>query len=325
MHDDVHLTQRQWIELHSKAKAYIAGLSFWQRHGVEWAVFGLRVLGFALSFLIFAQEGIAFKAVGIVLLSFFFYGIAITGTHEASHDSFTPWRKINILLGYFFADVWTGQSSLWWKNRHVVIHHVHSNNPTKEPNSFFFAWMPGWVYFFVIPYLVQIWLYMHSTAFLKKRPGQLVLYNILFWGGIAMHVALFSLVLPVGYAVVATFVMRLLFAPIFVHIAVFNHIGLDVIPMQIPWLPRQVRTTRNMKKHWFLSGIGGNAFVECHVEHHLFPTMSNHMLNKLRPLTKDYLEKRGYVYVEQGYIECLVYCLKHYREVFNHVNSTAAI
>lgn len=110
--------------------------------------------------------------------------------------------------------------------------------------------------------------------------------------------------------------MRSLFAPLFVHLAVFNHIDLENPKTKLPWIKHQTNTTRNLKRNWFLSGLGGSAFVECHVEHHLFPKLSNRMLLKIRPIVNKYLLKEGYAYFEETYFNCLKNCIKYYDEIF---------
>ena len=112
--------------------------------------------------------------------------------------------------------------------------------------------------------------------------------------------------------------MRSLFSPIFMHLAVFNHIGLDNPPQLLPWLPRQDATTRNIKPSWLLNGMGGNAFLECHLEHHLFPSLSNHLLAKIRPTVRAFLTEKGYQYREETYVSCLKNCLKHYHALFEN-------
>ena len=52
-----------------------------------------------------------------------------------------------------------------------------------------------------------------------------------------------------------------------------------------------------MKHGWFLNAIGGNAFIESHIEHHLFPTLSNNILTKIRPIIIKYLKKDVLDYV----------------------------
>lgn len=309
---DETLAERDFLVLSREVKA-LAGRTGWlEAHGVELLIFGLRGLLFAAGYALCARGGRWPFVGGLLVMSYAYYGIGITGVHEASHGSFVDSAWGNRLWSYFFSDFWSAQSSDWWYHRHVVLHHAHTNVPEKDPPLFTYPWLDKRVYFFAAPYLVAFWLVIHSALFLRRRPAALALYLTLWAAGWAFHVWLFARLLPLGAAVLAAFVMRSLFAPVFMHLAVFNHSGLDSPRERRPWLPHQSRTTRNLKRHWFLTGIGGNAFVECHLEHHLFPSLSNRLLAAIRPLVRARLQEAGYSYVEQGYWDCLQDNLDHY-------------
>lgn len=303
------------VEIHARLKQE----NWWQKHGFEFFIFFLRCACFALSFLIFSQDAWFFKIVGMIFLSYFFYGIGITGTHETRHSSFTSSEYWNRLWAYFFSDFWAGQSNLWWHNRHVVVHHVYTNVPGVEPKQFYFPWINRYIYFFVVPYFVVFWLFIHSILFLwkEKRYRDLSVYFLVQAAGWLFHIWLFTLILSTPFAILTTFIMRSLFAPLFVHIAVFNHIGLEDPRKRLPWLPHQTRTTRNLKPHWILTGMGGNAFIDCHIEHHLFPKISNRGLSKIRPIVMKYVKAEGYKYVEETYLQCLKHCIQYYDQIFD--------
>ncbi|MBI4154496.1 fatty acid desaturase [Candidatus Woesearchaeota archaeon] len=256
----------------------------------------------------------------MLILSYFYYGIAITGTHETRHNTFVKSRSLNKILAYFFSDFWGGQSNEWWYHRHVKVHHIHTNITEKEEAVFYYPWINKYVYFFILPYLVMFWLLIHSIYFLWGEWKKLFLFLMINLTGWIFHVYLFSLILPLQYAFISVFIMRSLFAPLFMQLAVFNHIGLEDPKTRLPWLSHQTKTTRNLKKHWFLNGIGGNAFVECHIEHHLFPSISNRLLSKIKPLIIKQLKKEGYKYIEESYWDVLTKCLKYYDEIFKNTN-----
>lgn len=286
------------------------------QHGYELLIFFARVLLFAIGFLVFAQQGIIYKITGMLLLSYAYYGIGITGTHETRHNSFVQSSLGNKVWAYFFSDFWAGQSNKWWHYRHVVKHHVYTNIPGKETANFYYPWLSKYVYFFLAPYLVIFWMIWNSVLYLWNDKKGLCAFLFFMSVGWIFHLFLFTRLLSLPFAIFSVLMMRSLFAPVFMHLAIFNHIGLEDPPESLPWLPHQTKTTRNVKRHWFLTGMGGNAFVECHLEHHLFPSLSNRMLKKIRPLVKKYLEKEGYIYIEEGYWTVLIKCLKNYEHYF---------
>ncbi len=309
-------SEKNFIELSKEVRNLVSTQSWWSRHGQEWVALFARLALFALGYGIFTVPGAIFKIIGIVILSYAYYGIGITATHETSHLAFTKSPHLNRILSYIFSDFWCAQSSLWWHHRHVQVHHVYPNVPSKEKKQFYYPWLHKYVYFFITPFLVQFWLVAHSVIFLKGKWKAMAIYSILGLAGWLLPIYLFSLVVSVPAAIGYAFIMRSLFAPLFLHLSVFNHLGLENPATRLPWLPHQTKTTRNLRPHWILVGMGGNALVDCHIEHHLYPGLSNHILGKIRPIIKKYLQKEGYQYAEEGYWSCLKNCLHYYSEVF---------
>ncbi len=314
------LSKQDFAELSARVQVSVKGLSWWQLHGMETAtIFGRLAIFFAGLWV--CSLGMWFTwPLGLLMMAFAYTGIAITGTHETSHLAYTKKTWTNKIWAYLFSDFWSAQSHLWWHYRHVQVHHVYPNIPEREPKPFYFPWMNRYVYFFVTPYFIILWLIVNSVKHLRTQPLQLLAYLVVMLSGFAFHAWLFSLLgfsaLPsLGLAVL----MRVLLAPIFMHIAVFNHIGLDNPEQVLPWIPRQDKTTRNVKPNWFLKGMGGNAFLECHIEHHLFPGLSNHMLTRISPMVREFLQTKGYQYRSESYLSCLRNCLKHYHELFQNL------
>ena len=146
---------------------------------------------------------------------------------------------------------------------------------------------------------------------------KLTLFLLIASIGWLFHIALFHLLLPLPLAIFCAYILRTLFAPLFVHLAVFNHVGLPTPETRMDWFTHQLTTTRNIQKNWFVTSLGGNAFVECHTEHHLFPNISNHLLNKIRPLIETYAKKYNYPYFEDSYFTVLKQAIRDYDQVFN--------
>ncbi len=316
MHDTEHITN--YNQLSQKIQAYVKKQNWYQLHGVELVKCFLRFSLFFLAYFLFAtQESFVLQALAIFIMAYAFTSVLISGIHQASHRSFVKSTLGNKLWGYFFTDFLIGKSSLWWYNRHIETHHPHPNDPEKEPKPFYFPWMNRYVYFFLVPYLVIPWFLISSIYYLRKQPIQLVLYLVVTVTGFYAFMLLF---LVLGYsffiAFLLTFLIKTLLAPVFMHLAVFNHIGLCNPQPAKKWIAQQTLTTRNIKRSWFLMGIGGNAFLDGHLEHHLFPRLSNHMIEKTKPLLVEHLKKEGYEYKEEGYFSCLKHCLEHYHSLF---------
>jgi fatty acid desaturase len=315
MHVQTLVSQEQFRELSKRVQIV---LSHQKKRGYrfELLAFFVRLGLYACGILLFSFGGWLFQLIGLVLASFGFYAVAITGTHETRHGCFQQSERLNRLWAYFFSDFWSGQSNVWWHHRHTLVHHTQTNIPSKEPSLFYYPWIKPFVYFFIAPFFVNGWLFVNSVKFLKSQPGPLLTYLLLQTLGWLFHIWVFALFVSWPLAIVFAVLMRALFAPLFMHIAVFNHIGLPELDRKPAWLPHQSITTRNLKPHILLTLFGGNAFIECHIEHHLFPNISNHLLGKIHPIVRSFLKEQGYAYTEEGYISCLNYCLKSYHQIF---------
>jgi fatty acid desaturase len=311
------LSHKNFVALSGEVRQVVRRLSWWQRHGVELSIFILRVFLWIAGFFIFAQPGWWWKIIGMIILSYGFYGIGITGSHETAHRSFSSSLRINQLLGYFFTDFWSGLSSKVWFRTHVQTHHVVTNLK-EEPQQFYYPKFPRIVYFYIAPYFAMMfWLWGHSVQSLRKSLREVMTYIIISGVGIVFHIWLFHFFVSWPLAILCVYIMRSLWGPIFLHLSLFNHLGMENPLTKPPWLPHQSATTRNLAPHWFLTGLGGNAFVDCHIEHHLFPNLSNRVLAHIRPLVRKYLLQEGYRYEEVGYWWCLRHCWENYRELFS--------
>lgn len=318
----LELSQQDLKTLSKEIQEILKDHSWYQNHGIEWAKSLLRCGLFISGWAIFALGHWFFQIIGLVTMSYAFVSIAISGIHQASHKSLAKSSHWNRFAAFLYTDFWASKSHLWWKWRHIDTHHPHTNVIGKEPQPFYFPWMASWLYFFVTPYLVVPWFISSSIHFLRNQPKELLLYLVFASLGVIAQSSLFWVL---GYSWGTSFflmlLMRSLFAPVFLHIAVFNHIGLpsydqDNRPL---WLELQSKTTRNLKPHWFLKGLGGNAFLDGHLEHHLFPHLSNHSLSKIRNKVVEFLKNNGYEYREESYWYCLSQCLKHYDKLFHQL------
>jgi len=314
--EPLNLSQETYRELSKKVHSFVSSSSWMQLHGYELGFLFLRLFGFILGFYFFSFLHFTSIVVGIILMSYCYSGAVITGTHESSHGSLFKSKKMNLIWGYFFSDFLVGQSSYWWHHKHVEVHHVETNIKNKDPPLLSYKWMNKYIYFFIIPYLIGFWFIYNSIYFLFKKPFKLLIYLLLMILGYILNIYLFMMVLPLYRAIVAMLVMRFLFAPIFLHIAIFNHVALDEPSQKYPWLKHQTITTRNLKNNWFIRGFGGNAFVDAHVDHHLFPTLSNHSLLNVKPIIQEVLHDEEYVYLEESYFDVLRHCFKEYDKYF---------
>ena len=173
-------------ELFKEVRARARGETWRDRRGYELLFIGLRLGLYGLGAALFFIDDLLVKALAVLVMSYAYFGIVITGTHEARHNSLVDSARGNRLLGYLFADALTGQSADWWHQRHVKEHHLWTNIREHDPPLYIFPWMNRYVYFFVVPWVIQLWLLVNSFQFERARGG-LLRWSSLFVAGYVLQ------------------------------------------------------------------------------------------------------------------------------------------
>lgn len=100
----------------------------------------------------------------------------------------------------------------------------------------------------------------------------------------------------------------------FLHVNIFQHIGLSRFseknrPALINHMPH---TCLNLRQTQILSAVFGHSIVDCHVEHHLVPKLSDNMCLELRPVVTQFLKDNSLPYHEDTYVGRLKYLLEKF-------------
>lgn len=103
----------------------------------------------------------------------------------------------------------------------------------------------------------------------------------------------------------------------YIHVNIFQHIGLPMYELKSrPVKLYQMSTgVLNLERNVLLDYIMGHTLVYCHIEHHLFPMLSDYMVLKIRPLVKQFMLDNGLPYHERPYMERLRYFFHKYDEL----------
>ncbi|MAF35296.1 hypothetical protein CMO91_05620 [Candidatus Woesearchaeota archaeon] len=299
----------------NKARKLLTAMSWWEVYGVNILVNLLRVVLLVAGFWVFSH-GLVYKIVGLAMIAYASFGLAVTLSHDTSHHSVVKNRKVNQVLAYVVSDFFAGQSSKWWNDRHVRIHHLHTNMEKKVGSVFAFGRMPPFLFFFVLPYAALPYVVGFSFHFLWGRWKDLGVYVVLMLAGIAVQAWLFALFVPWYYALACVFIARSLFAPIVLHLGVMHHAGMVQFDRRPAWFAHQAKTTFNIRPNLFLWGLVGNALTDCHLEHHLLPNVPDLALRKIKPVVAKHVRKAGIRYIERGYGETLRLCYTNYDAFF---------
>ncbi|KAF2980481.1 hypothetical protein EK904_006055 [Melospiza melodia maxima] len=115
-------------------------------------------------------------------------------------------------------------------------------------------------------------------------------------------------------------VTRSLLAHPYIHVNIFQHIGLPMFaadrkPRRIHLMSRGVL---NLPRNPLLDWSFGHSLISCHVEHHLFPSLSDNMCLKIKPIVSQYLKQKKLPYNEDTYSSRLWLFLQRYEELMVH-------
>ncbi|XP_060749181.1 fatty acid desaturase 6-like isoform X2 [Tachysurus vachellii] len=61
----------------------------------------------------------------------------------------------------------------------------------------------------------------------------------------------------------------------------------------------------NLSRNPLLDWTFGHSLINCHVEHHLFPSLSDNMCLKVKPIVSQFLKMKALPYQEEDYLSRL--------------------
>lgn len=241
------------------------------------------------------------------LLGFVLALIGFNVMHDACHDSYSPNKRLNEVLGYTLNLI--GGNSFIWKQKHNIIHHTYTNvdgmddDIAKSP----FIRMCStqkWVRAHRIQHIYLPVLYALSTLFWMlwqdfRRYFSKKIYSsklqkmsrkdhIVFWTSKVLYFFLY-VALPIMFLswqnwligfLVLNAVMGLTTAIVFqlahvVEETEFAYVGTDdEMMIENEWAVHQIKTTANFSPgNWLITYLAGG--LNYQVEHHLFPRISH--------------------------------------------------
>jgi fatty acid desaturase 6 len=160
---------------------------------------------------------------------------------------------------------------------------------------------------FTLPALIPL-VALHQLVSVRAWKD-LVLFLVMAPTGMMFHLALLTHVS--GYtltgALTAMYVYRGALAVPYIHINIFQHIGLPMYsPDDRPARIYQMSTgCLNLSPNPLFNFAFGHSLISCHVEHHLFPHLSDNMCLRVKPLVRRYLKDNNLPYNEQKYLDRL--------------------
>ncbi|XP_015359707.2 fatty acid desaturase 6, partial [Marmota marmota marmota] len=309
-------------ELEGLVQDVVRASSWWELHGVDCAILALSLLALPAGFLCLSSENVLVFAIGITILGVCHSTLTVKGSHLATHGALTKskrWSKIWLL---FFVEVCTAFTAEFGKFSHVNMHHGYTNVVGLGDSS---TWkLPGlnrYVYMFLAPFLIPIITPLVALERLRKVELRIALRTL---GLISLGLySQYWLLLNVsGFrspssALACMLLIRALLAHPFLHVNIFQHIGLpmfsrDKKPQRIHMMTLGVL---NLPRLPVLDWAFGHSLISCHVEHHLFPKLSDNMCLKVKPVVSRFLHEKQLPYQEDSYLARFRLFLNRYEEL----------
>ncbi|XP_029456452.1 fatty acid desaturase 6 [Rhinatrema bivittatum] len=313
-------------ELSGLVQTVVRGSSWWERHGIDGGLLGLAFLSLAAGFFCLQSDNRLLFCLGIFIQGAAHSTITVKGSHMASHYALTESRFWSRIWAVFFIEICGSFPAHEGVHNHVKLHHAYTNVIGLGDSS---VWkipaLSRYIYLFLAPLALPILTPLVALGFLKDMEYRRALRSLCFISlGLYGH---YWLLLEIsgfqsaGSALCCMFFTRAIFAIPFIHVNIFQHIGLpmfslDKKPKRIQQMSHSVL---NLPRHPLLDWAFGHSIVNCHVEHHLFPNLSDHMCLKIKPIVSQYLMEKNLPYNEDSYLSRLQLFIQQYEELMVHV------
>ncbi|XP_071792681.1 fatty acid desaturase 6-like isoform X2 [Asterias amurensis] len=319
-HETAVETKASLSELTAAVQKVQEASSWWDLYGVDWCYIAS---GFAMippGLLLLRHQTWPPFIAGLILLGFYYGMLKTKMSHLATHSALCRSKLANRFWQLFFIEFCGSFSAEYAIGAHVKVHHPYTNVIGLGDSS---TWrvpsLPRYIYLFVAPLFLPVMTPIGAVVFLLQDKKVLKAFQcfIVVSLGLVANISLLMFVsgLTAKVAVLSTLVYRALMDIPYIHVNIFQHIG----------LPMYARDSRPPRLHLMSSGVlnlshnllldwnFGHSLIACHIEHHLFPKLSDNMCLKIQPIVQKYLQEHGLPYQKRGYLDRLKFFTKEYK------------
>ncbi|KAJ8013500.1 hypothetical protein DPEC_G00030430 [Dallia pectoralis] len=314
--------QSLMMELTRLIQNMVNETSWWENRGIDISILALAFLLLLPAFLLLGSSSTLAFVLGLVLMGVSHAVITVKGTHLASHGSLTDSPAWTNLWAVFFIEVCGSFTVKAAVSGHVKLHHAHTNViGLGDSSTWKIPCLPRSVYLFIAPLGVPVITPLVALGLLRDqsvgRGLRTVLMMLLgffcqYW--LLIHVSGFQCPYRTIFCMLFC---RGMFSVPFIHVNIFQHIGLPMFsptrrPKQIYQMTHGVL---NLPRNSLLDWTFGHSLISCHVEHHLFPFLSDNMCLKVKPIVSQFLKEKGLPYQEDSYFSRLQLFFHKYQEL----------
>jgi fatty acid desaturase 6 len=309
----------KFSDLRSKVDVVIKQSSWWDLYGVDWAITGIFVALFPVSLLLIRSESWVNIGTGIFLLGWMHSALATKNGHLSAHGSLSSNKSWTRPLSVLFVEIIGSFSEELAYDIHIKEHHPYTNIVgIGDSSTWKMPFLPRYVYMFVAPLLLPPFTPLVSIAGLVEKKAFFGLVKYCVRAGFGLFVLVYSLMnvshCSLWGALAIVWASRAMLSIPYIHVNIFQHIGLPMYAKESKPVRLYQMTTGvlNLPSNFVLDYAFGHSIISCHVEHHLFPNLSDNMCLKIKPVVSKFLKNSTLPYNEKSYMNRLGLFLEKY-------------
>ncbi|XP_052810961.1 fatty acid desaturase 6-like [Mya arenaria] len=309
----------KFTDLTAEVDYVIRKSSWWDRYGVDWALVVLFSGLWVTSVLFFKDRSWVGFSVGIFLMGWAHYALASKAGHIGTHGGMCETKAMRRPLSVLFVEMVGSFSEELAYDIHIKVHHPYTNIIGRGDSSTWkMPFLTRYIYLFVAPLMLPPLSPLVSIAGLLEKRTVTGLLKFLIRAGIGLWFQAYIITLVAGLsftkALLVIWAARGLFSIPYIHVNIFQHIGLPMYAIESkPVRLYQMATgVLNLPSNLILDYAFGHSIISCHVEHHLFPKLSDNMCLKIKPIVSKFLKKHGLPYNEKTYTNRLWHFIEKY-------------
>uniref|UniRef100_A0A672QKN9 Fatty acid desaturase 6 n=2 Tax=Sinocyclocheilus grahami TaxID=75366 RepID=A0A672QKN9_SINGR len=309
------------MELTRLVQKSVRESSWWERRGLDCSILTAAFISLPAGFLLLGSSQPLYFLSGVLIMGVSHAVITVKGTHLASHGALSESPVWADFWAVFFIEVCGSFSARAGVQAHVKMHHAHTNViGLGDSSTWKIPFLPRSVYLFIAPLAVPIITPIVAVGQLKGQSPLQILRTVpcVCLGFFSQYYLLRSVSgLSCSSALLVMLLCRAMFSLPYIHVNIFQHIGLPMFsathrPKRIYQMTHGVL---NLPRNSLLDWTFGHSLINCHVEHHLFPFLSDNMCLKVKPLVSQYLKEKKLPYQEDAYISRLSLFFHKYQEL----------
>ncbi|XP_022518693.2 fatty acid desaturase 6 [Astyanax mexicanus] len=309
------------MELTRLVQKAVRDSSWWERRGIDCSILAMAFISLPAAFLLLGSSQVACFVLGLLVMGVAHAVITVKGTHLASHGALSESAAWQRFWAVFFIEVCGSFTARAGVKAHVKMHHAHTNViGLGDSSTWKVPFLPRSVYLFIAPLAVPIITPVVAMGQLKGQPLWAVVRTVVCVcvGVYSQYVLLRSVSgLDCGPALLVMLLTRAMFSLPYIHVNIFQHIGLPMFsPSRRPKrIYQMTHGVLNLPRNPLLDWTFGHSLINCHVEHHLFPSLSDNMCLKVKPIVSRYLKEKSLPYQEDSYLSRLCLFFHKYQEL----------